>query len=126
MSVNTVERVLWEFGNRPERVTRFRADPAGYLAAYPLTSAEREMIQRMDLRALADHGVSSLLTIMVWPLLHGADEMPFDYLVHMNHGKLPDMGMTGFKAFGLKGYIRFRQVRAWLRRKRAGAFQAPA
>ena len=116
MSVHAVEKVFWEFGNKPSRIDDFRQDPDTYLSRYNLTSEERAMIRSVDLKALAEHGVSTLLTIMVWPLLKGADEMPFDYLVHMNDGKLPDMGMTGFKAIGLKGYIRFRQLRAALRR----------
>lgn len=120
MSVHTVERVLWEFGNNPARLEAFRRDPDGYLAPYPLTDAERAMVRNVDLRALSDHGVSNLLTLMVWPLLKGADGMPFDYLIHMNQGRLPSMGMTGWKAWGLKGYIRFRQarnfvLRAWRR-----------
>ncbi|HEY0675991.1 MAG TPA: hypothetical protein VGD25_07255 [Immundisolibacter sp.] len=116
MSVHAVEKVFWEFGNKPARIDEFRRDPDAYLKNYALTDQERAMIRRVDLKALEAHGVSSLLTLMVWPLLKGSDEMPFDYLVHMNDGKLPDMGMTGFKAIGLKGYIRFRQLRAALRR----------
>ncbi len=116
MSVHAVERVFWEFGNKPSRIEAFRRDPDAYLKAYQLTPAEQAMIRHVDLKALAAHGVNTLLTLMVWPLLKGADEMPFDYLVHMNDGKLPDMGMTGFKAIGLKGYIRFRQLRGALRR----------
>jgi hypothetical protein len=116
MSVHAVEKVFWEFGNKPSRIDDFRRDPNAYLARYTLTPPEQEMIRHVDLKALQAHGVSSLLTIMVWPLLKGPDEMPFDYLVHLNDGKLPDMGMTGFKAIGLKGYIRFRQMRAALRR----------
>lgn len=112
MSVHTVERVFWEFGNDPQRFEAFRKDPDAYLAAYPLTDEERRMIRNMDLRALSDHGVSNLLTLMVWPLMKGADMMPFDYLIHMNRGRLPDMGMSGWKAWGLKGFIRFRQARA--------------
>ena len=116
MSVHAVEKVFWEFGNKPARIDAFRRDPDAYLKNYALTDQERAMIRQVDLKALEAHGVSSLLTLMVWPLLKGSDEMPFDYLVHMNDGKLPDMGMTGFKAIGLKGYIRFRQLRAALRR----------
>jgi len=116
MSVHAVEKVFWEFGNKPARIDEFRRDPDAYLKNYALTDQERAMIRRVDLKALEAHGVSSLLTLMVWPLLKGSDEMPFDYLVHMNDGKLPDMGMTGLKAIGLKGYIRFRQLRAALRR----------
>ncbi len=116
MSVHAVEKVFWEFGNKPSRIEEFRRDPEAYLKAYPLSAEERAMIRHVDLKALAAHGVNTLLTLMVWPLLKGSDDMPFDYLVHMNDGKLPDMGMTGFKAIGLKGYIRFRQIRSALRR----------
>lgn len=112
MSVHTVERVFWEFGNKPARFDAFRKDPDGYLAAYPLTEEERAMIRDVDLHALSAYGVSNLLTLMVWPLMKGTDVMPFDYLIHMNQGRLPDMGMTGWKAWGLKGFIRFRQARA--------------
>lgn len=120
MSVHAVEKVFWEFGNKPARIDEFRRDPDTYLKNYALTDQERAMIRGVDLKALEAHGVSSLLTLMVWPLLKGADEMPFDYLVHMNDGKLPDMGMTGVKAIGLKGYIRFRQLRAAIRRALRG------
>lgn len=120
MSVHAVEKVFWEFGNKPARIDAFRRDPDTYLKNYALTDQERAMIRRVDLKALEAHGVSSLLTLMVWPLLKGSDEMPFDYLVHMNDGKLPDMGMTGFKAIGLKGYIRFRQLRAVVKRALRG------
>jgi len=120
MSVHAVEKVFWEFGNKPARIDAFRRDPDTYLKNYALTDQERAMIRGVDLKALEAHGVSSLLTLMVWPLLKGSDEMPFDYLVHMNDGKLPDMGMTGFKAIGLKGYIRFRQLRAAVKRALRG------
>lgn len=116
MSVYAVEKVFWEFGNKPSRIDDFRRDPETYLKNYALTAEECAMIRHVDLKALAAHGVSTLLTLMVWPLLKGSDEMPFDYLIHMNNGKLPDMGMTGFKAIGLKGYIRFRQLRGALKR----------
>nr|ART36839.1 D304 [uncultured bacterium] len=124
MSVHAVEKVFWEFGNKPARIDAFRRDPDTYLKNYALTDQERAMIRGVDLKALEAHGVSSLLTLMVWPLLKGSDEMPFDYLVHMNDGKLPDMGMTGFKAIGLKGYIRFRQLRAAVRRALRGGAAA--
>ena len=124
MSVHAVERVFWEFGNKPALIDEFLADPDAYLAQYPaLTADERRMVKSVDLKGLSDHGVSNLLTMMVWPLLKGADGMPFDYLTHMNAGRLPDMGLPPLKAAGLKAYIRFRNARAeWLRwrRKRRG------
>ncbi len=89
MSINAVEKVFWEFGNDPSRIETFRADPTQYLARYNLTPAETDMIAAVDLKALADAGVSTLLTMMVWPLLNGPEGMPFVYLEHMNGGKMP-------------------------------------
>lgn len=89
MSLHAVEKVFWEFGHDPERIVQFRADPDGYLAEYRLEPDEREAIKRVDLKALSDRGVSTLLTMMIWPLLKGPEGMPFDYLAHMNGGQLP-------------------------------------
>ena len=89
MSVQAVEKVFWEFGKDPTRIARFRADPDAYLKAYRLESAEREAIKNVDLKALSERGVSTLLTMMIWPLLKGPEGMPFDYLAHMNGGQLP-------------------------------------
>ena len=57
---------------------------------------EREMIKQVDLKALAERGVSTLLTMMVWPMLKGPEGMPFSYLEHMNGGVMPPLpGMPG-------------------------------
>jgi hypothetical protein len=54
------------------------------------------MIARVDLKALAERGVSTLLTMMVWPMLKGPEGMPFSYLEHMNGGVMPPFpGMPG-------------------------------
>ncbi len=89
MSLNNVERVFWEFGDQPSRIEQFRADPDAYLAAYALDEEECREIKDMNLTALVERGVSSLLAIMIWPLLKGPEGMPFAYLEHMNGGKMP-------------------------------------
>lgn len=89
MSLNNVERVLWEFGNDPAKIVRFTADPDTYLADYLLTDEERQALRNVDMKWLADRGVNTLLTVMVWPMLKGPEGMPFSYLEHMNGGKLP-------------------------------------
>ena len=89
MSVNTIERILWEFGDAPERAKSFLKDPDGYLSQFQLTDAEFRMVRTMDLKALAAHGVSHMLLMMAWPLLNGNNPlMQFDYLKRMNNGKL--------------------------------------
>lgn len=87
--MNNVERVLWEFGNDPSRIERFNADAASYLADYALSEDERDALRRGDMKALADQGVNTLLTLMVWPMLKGPEGMPFSYLEHMNGGSRP-------------------------------------
>jgi len=88
MSVNTVERILWEFGENPERIGRFQADPAEYLSSYQLSARESKALTEIDLKTLAELGVSTLLTMMVWPMIKGPEGMPFAYLEHMSGGKL--------------------------------------
>ena len=96
MSLHAVEKVFWEFGTDPQRIAAFRADPDGYLSGYRLEPDEREMIKQVDLKALAERGVSTLLTMMVWPMLKGPEGMPFSYLEHMNGGVMPPFpGMPG-------------------------------
>ena len=84
MSVNAIEKVLWEIGNDPSRIQGLMNDSAAYLAAYNLDEEEKNMILEVDVKSLADHGVSTLLTMMVWPLFKGPDSMPFGYLDKMN------------------------------------------
>ena len=84
MSVNTVERILWEFGDNPERIGQFKANPEEYFSAYQLTEKESEALKKLDFKTLAELGVSTLLTLMVWPMIKGPEGMPFAYLDHMN------------------------------------------
>lgn len=116
MSVNAVERVLWEFGDDAKRLARFNADPQGYLQGYDLEAWEREAIIKMDVRKLTDSGVSTLLAMMAWPMMNGTGDIPFDYLKRMNHGKLPSMGLTPVQHFGLRMFLTFRG--AWRAVKR--------
>ena len=88
MSVNTVERILWEFGEYPERLGQFQANPTEHLASYQLDDVERKALTQFDLKTLAELGVSTLLTMMVWPMIKGPEGMPFAYLEHMSGGKI--------------------------------------
>ena len=86
MSLYAVEKVFWELGKYPERIARLQADPDGYLAAYNLDDEERRMIREVDLKGLSEKGVSTLLTLMVWPMFKGPEGLPYDYLEHMAGG----------------------------------------
>lgn len=112
MSVNTIERILWEFGDAPERAKSFLKDPDGYLSQFQLTDAEFRMVRTMDLKALAAHGVSHMLLMMAWPLLNGNNPLlQFDYLKRMNDGHLPNnFGLRGWQFNGIRLALWVRSV----------------
>ena len=108
MSANAVERLFWEFGDDPTRIERFNADPEAYMADYDLEPWERQAIIDMDVRKLTDSGVSTLLAMMVWPMMNGTGDIPFDYLKRMNYGTLPRMGLKTGDYMGLRAFLAVR------------------
>ena len=94
MSIHGVEKAFWTLGKDPDAIGQLKADPELFLAQFVLSESERKMIRENDLKSLADQGVNTLLTLMVWPMFNGPDGMPFDYLTHMNGG-VPVEGMEG-------------------------------
>lgn len=110
MSVHTIEKILWEFGDDPERAQAFLKNPDRYLAQFQLTADEFGMVRKMNVKALSDYGVSPMLLMMSWPLLNGNNPLlQFDYLKRLNGGELPNN-------FGLAGW-QFAMIRTvlWVR-----------
>ena len=110
MSVSAIERLLWEFGEKEARIEQFKQDPDNYIKGRDISERESQMLKDMDVKALVDHGVSSMLTMMVWPMMEGVDDMPFDYLTRMNGGTLPAMGLTRFQHAGLRTFLFLRAL----------------
>lgn len=106
MSVNTVERVLWELTDDKERVQAFLSDPDGYLARYPLSEQEFKMVRTMDVAAFDEYGVSNMLGMMSWSAVMGNNPvLMFDYLTRINHGTLPNhMQLPGWQ-FNLLRFV---------------------
>jgi len=99
MSVNTIERVLWELTDEPKKVKAFLNDPDAYLSGYQLTEAEFKMIRTMDVAAFNDYGVSNMLSLMAWSAVMGNNPvLMFDYLTRINRGTLPNhMKLPGWQ-----------------------------
>jgi hypothetical protein len=51
-----VEELCFDLGNSAN-TTRFKADPDAFIASYPLTEAEKEVIKKGDVGALYKMGV---------------------------------------------------------------------
>ncbi len=115
MSIGTIEKILWEFGEDSAKVEAFLSDPDGYLAQHPLSEEEFSMLRRMDFVAMDAYGVSNLLTMMVWQTLNGGSElMLFDYLKRMNKGNLPNNFQIPWPGFiAIRGFVAVRN--AWMR-----------
>lgn len=78
MSANTLEKVLWDITVNPA----LAADGAA-LAATRLTPEERGLVERMDVREIADRGVSQMLIWMAWVATRGFEGAP-EYMRRMN------------------------------------------
>jgi hypothetical protein len=83
MSAYTVERVLWEICCLPGKADSFKRDSTAHLRAYGLSDAERDMIEGLGVRGLADHGVDQMLLMMTWNVLRGPETTP-EYVRRMN------------------------------------------
>lgn len=114
MSLNTIERVFWEFGDEPERVKQFLKDPDAYLAPYPLSDNEREMVRKMDVKALDSYGVSNMLVMLAWTSINGSNPvLMFEYLKQMNDGRMLNrMKLPGWQFGAIRLALGVRN--AWL------------
>ena len=70
MSLYQLQKLIFEVNRNPERREEYRRDAAAFAARYDLTPQERDAITRLDIRALYQRGVHSLL-LRPLTLLHG-------------------------------------------------------
>jgi hypothetical protein len=83
MSVNAAEKVLWLLSNERAETDRFLRDSEGYLKGFRLDPAERESLEKLDVRWLADRGVNPLLLLGAYRAVKGPDSVP-EYMRQMN------------------------------------------
>ena len=82
MSTFMLEKALWDLGDDPHKITAFKKDPETYLDNYILTDRERNQVLNLEVDQMADDGVSTLLTLMVYIMVRGTESFP-DYLRKM-------------------------------------------
>lgn len=83
MTINTMERVLWDLHNDASLATKFHENSEEVLNAYNLADDERSLVKEMDVRAMADQGVSQMLMFMAWQALKGPQLVP-EYMRRLN------------------------------------------
>ena len=69
MSLYQLQKLIYDVNRNPQRRDAYRADKAGFLAGYELTSEEHAAIANLDVRELYSFGVHPLL-LRPFTLLH--------------------------------------------------------
>jgi protocatechuate 4,5-dioxygenase alpha chain len=86
MSVNMVEKLLYDVSVSRAVAERFNTDLDGLLGKYRLNDEEREMVRAGDVRAMRDLGANSMLTMGFWMMVHGPRAMG-EYMKRMRRAE---------------------------------------
>jgi Aromatic-ring-opening dioxygenase LigAB, LigA subunit len=82
VSLDSLEKLLWDLNVDRAAKEKFRADADSLMARFQLTDMERDMIKGFDLRGLADQGVNVMLLMGYWMELEGSRSLK-TYLTRM-------------------------------------------
>jgi hypothetical protein len=69
MSLYQLQKLIFEVNRNPERREEYRKDAGAFAERYDLTKEEKEAVTNLDIRALYQRGVHSLL-LRPFTLLH--------------------------------------------------------
>ena len=76
MSVNALEKALWQIYLNPADAERFGADPQAYAEDFRLDEGERGKLVAFDSMAMISHGANPLLVMMAFQTVKGVEHMP--------------------------------------------------
>ena len=76
MSVNGIEKALWEASVNPKQADRFSRDVHAYLEHFNVDEEERWLLAAWDLRALVDRGVHPMILMMAFAAVNGPAASP--------------------------------------------------
>lgn len=74
MSLNALEKALWQVYTNHDDNARYKADPAAFAQGFDLDDDERKMLVEGDALAQIAHGANSMLVMMVWQSVYGLAE----------------------------------------------------
>lgn len=75
MSVNMIEKLLYDVSVSRSAAERLNTDIDKFLARYRLSEDEAAMVRDGDVRGLRDLGANPMLTMGFWMAVHGPREM---------------------------------------------------
>jgi hypothetical protein len=83
MSINAIEKALWQASTNPADTQRFRDDAQGYLKGFKLEKDERSLMMSWDVGEAISRGVNPLLLLNAFSVVNGMDKM-IEYLMKVN------------------------------------------
>jgi Aromatic-ring-opening dioxygenase LigAB, LigA subunit len=99
MSVNAIEKILWQVHTNPAEAERFRADAAAYIADFNLDPDERRWLTTFDAGSMAEAGVSSMALMMWFQALRGPQHMG-EYMQSLGEARARTMAARAGQAPG--------------------------
>jgi hypothetical protein len=83
MSINALEKALWQAYTNRGDTQRYLNDREAYLAGFELDEKERAMLRDVDVMGQINHGANPLLVMMVWQAVHGIERLE-EYFTAVN------------------------------------------
>jgi len=83
MSVNALEKAMWQIYLNPADAERYGADPQAYVKDFNLDEGEQEDLASLDVMALQGRGANVLLVMMVFQTIHTPQKLP-EYFAIVN------------------------------------------
>lgn len=74
MSINALEKALWQAYVNHADTASYKADPAAYAGRFDLDDKECRMLVEGDVCGQIAYGVNPLLVMMVWQAVNGMAE----------------------------------------------------
>ena len=75
MSINALEKALWQVYLNPADKQRYCSDARAYLKDFKLDDDERAMSVSFDVMAMIGHGVNPLLVMMAFQTIKGVERL---------------------------------------------------
>ena len=71
MSVNAIEKALWQSSKNAADAKRFREDPHSYLKEFRIDEDERWLLAEWDVSGLINRGVHPMIIMMAFQAVNG-------------------------------------------------------
>lgn len=71
MSINAIEKALWQASMDPAAAAGLREDAESYLGQFRIDESERALMTSWDIRGLVDLGVHPMVLMMAFAAVNG-------------------------------------------------------